>query len=509
MAAYSVEAEPGTSLAALSAIAEVHQRHEAPATFFIARRFLEALGNDCRAVLGHDLFDLECHIHTEVAPGYADLDQLRHELNACQGLIADAFGRQPIGLVTLAPCAEGFSRQKNLLEILCDCGIRFVRSDGLGVDGTVPSLFSQPYWYEVDEFGSLLELPLQYWDDRILRGHMRGVVAWPPVLPWGVPPAPPETPEEEFEIWRWGADYVIAAGLRTYQPMLHPWSICRLSSDARQIALLLEYVQEQGMEIVSCHELYERADTGQETFRKGRVPLPTAQAWRWRRPSLLSDGNHDARAPLHPIVGFAELLAMGAYGPLNEKQQTAADEILRCAERLAYVLEEMVTAEKLSARRIEAHLEPTSVEAIARQVCAEAENLSQGRANIEVRIGRGAEAVLTDEECLLELISCLLRNAIGFHPNDPEIDFAAQRADDRVYLELSDDGPGIPAHLGASAFRPLVREGDPRSGLPAGIGLGLTIASGFAQLLNGELRVKRTDGGTVFVIDLPAAEPPN
>jgi signal transduction histidine kinase len=509
VAGYDLEAEPEVSLPAVRALAEVHRRHNAPATFFIVTRLLEAAGDEYRRILDDGLFDIQSHTHTHLNVKASAPEEVRREVELSRRLIADVFGREAIGLTTPGAFTDGLLGCKELLGLLWESGIRFVRSDGRGPDGTVPAPFTQPYCYGQDGYWSILELPLQYWHDNILKGYTPGHVVWPPLLPWGVPAAPPETPEEEFAIWRLGADFVLQAGLRVYQPTMHPWSIHRLSTDARQIDLLLGYVREQGMEIVSCREVYERAHDGRESFLNEKAAAPPAASWERPRISLLSDGNHDARAPLHPIVGHAELLALGAYGPLNEKQQAAADEIMRCAERLTYVLEELVFAEKLGARRIEAEAEVISVEAVGRQVCAQAEALSEGRAEVEVIVESGAEAVLADERRLLEITDALVRNAIAFHPADPRMRFVARREGARLRIEFCDDGPGIPPDLGARAFRPFVRKGEAQAPLPAGLGLGLTVASGLARLLGGELRLVRSDAsGTTLALDLIAAEPP-
>ena len=508
VAAYDLEAPPEASLPAARALAEVHRRHNAPATFFIVTRLLEAAGDEYRRILGDGLFDLQSHTHTHPDMKESPIPQVRDELELSLRLIRETFGSEAIGLTTPGGFTDGLRGCTGLLGLLCDCGLRFVRSDGRGPGGTVPAPFTQPYWYGEDGYAALLELPLQYWHDNMLKGYTHGPVAWPPIVPWGLPSAPPETPEEEFEVWRLGADYVLQTGLRVYQPTLHPWSLCRLSPEARQIDLLLGYVREQGMEIVSCREVYERAQDGREAFPDAKVQGSLPDAYDWPRPSLLSDANHDARTPLHPIVGFAEILASGAYGPLNEKQQEAADEILRCAERLAYVLEELVVADKVSARRISAEPQVLSVAAVARQVCAQAADLSDGRADVQVTIEPGADAVWADEERLLEITAALVRNSIAFHPGDPRIGFAVRRSNDRLLIEFCDDGPGVPPDFAAQVFRPLMHRGAPRPPLPSGLGLGLTIASGLARLLGGEVRLKRGAGVTV-VLDLPAAEPPD
>jgi len=507
VAGYDVGAEPEDALPGVRALAEVHRRHGAPATFFLTARVLEIAGREFRPLLDDTLFDVQPYVdwNAEQAPP----EDVRREIELSRRLIGETFGREVAGLSTPARVG-GFLGDPKLLGALWESGIRFLRSDGRGPDGTVPAPFTQPYWYGQDGYGALLELPLQYWPDDVLKGYAPGRVMWPPALPWGVPPAPPETPEEEFAIWRLGADYVLQMGLRVYQPSLRPWSVHRLSAEARHVDLLLGYMREQGVEIVSCREVYSRAHLGAESFPSGKAAPAPADRWRWPRTSLPSDANHDARAPLHPIVGHAELLALGAYGPLNERQQRAADEIMRCADRLAYVLEELTVAEKLAARRIRAEPEVISVAAVAREVCAQAADLSEGRARVEVVIEPGAQAVLADEARLLEITDALLRNALGFHPAEASLRLTARRVGARLLIELADDGPGLPPGLEAEAFRPLVRRGEPRPPLPSGLGLGLTIAEGLARVLDGAVRLVRSDGsGAAFVIDLPAAEPPD
>ena len=46
------------------AVAEVHLRHRAPATFFIVAELAVAAGTRLREILDHDLFDLQSHSFT-------------------------------------------------------------------------------------------------------------------------------------------------------------------------------------------------------------------------------------------------------------------------------------------------------------------------------------------------------------------------------------------------------------------------------------------------------------
>jgi two-component system sensor histidine kinase KdpD len=61
-----------------------------------------------------------------------------------------------------------------------------------------------------------------------------------------------------------------------------------------------------------------------------------------------------------------------------------------------------------------------------------------------------------------------------------------------VVCEVIDHGPGLPDVDWTRIFEPFQRAGDRT---PEGIGLGLTVAAGFADALHATLTPGRTDGG--------------
>jgi signal transduction histidine kinase len=71
--------------------------------------------------------------------------------------------------------------------------------------------------------------------------------------------------------------------------------------------------------------------------------------WRQARSALSSCLNHDLRAPLTAIVGFAELLSEENLTP---EQQTCVQRILEATDRIVHILEK---ADKILN---EAELEP-------------------------------------------------------------------------------------------------------------------------------------------------------
>jgi signal transduction histidine kinase len=108
-----------------------------------------------------------------------------------------------------------------------------------------------------------------------------------------------------------------------------------------------------------------------------------------------------------------------------------------------------------------------------------------------------------DHEHLFRVLSNLTRNALqaiesqgeGF---DGEIRVKAWRDGRRVFIEMSDNGPGVPAHTRENLFRPFQA-----SARKDGSGLGLAIASELVGVHGGKLELLDTGSGATFLIELP------
>jgi signal transduction histidine kinase len=64
-------------------------------------------------------------------------------------------------------------------------------------------------------------------------------------------------------------------------------------------------------------------------------------------------------------------------------------------------------------------------------------------------------------------------------------------------LQVSDNGPGVPAELAASLFEPFV------TGKPSGVGIGLVLSRKLARAHGGELELETTRKGARFLLTLP------
>jgi signal transduction histidine kinase len=107
-----------------------------------------------------------------------------------------------------------------------------------------------------------------------------------------------------------------------------------------------------------------------------------------------------------------------------------------------------------------------------------------------------------DRDQLFRILSNLCRNALqAIEQREPikgHIRVIAKRDGKRVTIDVSDDGPGVPekarAHL-FQAFQGSVRKG--------GTGLGLAVAYELVTAHGGKIRLRETEGGAAFEIEIP------
>ena len=104
-------------------------------------------------------------------------------------------------------------------------------------------------------------------------------------------------------------------------------------------------------------------------------------------------------------------------------------------------------------------------------------------------------------QLLAQAVSNLIENAIRYGAGGGEIRVGVRRDDNRVRVEVSDRGPGIPSERRSEALRRFGRLDSSRSA--EGAGLGLALAEAIAHLHDGELVLEDNAPGLLTAIELP------
>jgi len=220
---------------------------------------------------------------------------------------------------------------------------------------------------------------------------------------------------------------------------------------------------------------------------------------------FLSTMSHELRTPLNAVLGFSDLLADERYGPLNERQQRYIGHIHTGGKHLLSLISDILDLSKIEAGRMELAIESLRVETIFGEVLSAMQPLADKKSQEMTKSVEGGLAVRADSTRLKQVLMNLLGNAIKFTPNGGRIEVAARLVDDRVRVEVRDNGPGIPPEEQKRIFEAFyrLRESGKKT---EGTGLGLAITHRLVELHGGELSLDSEIGhGSCFHFCLPVA----
>ncbi|MDQ3767109.1 MAG: cell wall metabolism sensor histidine kinase WalK, partial [Actinomycetota bacterium] len=109
-----------------------------------------------------------------------------------------------------------------------------------------------------------------------------------------------------------------------------------------------------------------------------------------------------------------------------------------------------------------------------------------------------------DPERVHQVLANLLENAVRHSPDGGTVTVSAAATDHRVVIEVTDEGPGIPASETSRVFERFYRTDTSRSSSEGGTGLGLAIAKWIVDLHGGHIQAEPNfPHGCRMVVELP------
>jgi signal transduction histidine kinase len=206
--------------------------------------------------------------------------------------------------------------------------------------------------------------------------------------------------------------------------------------------------------------------------------------------------SHDMRHSLTAIYANAELLERH-----DRCASTRADLLLEIQEAVLSMMERIDALLQFGNTERKNLLAHERVSLVVDKAVAAVKFHPDGR-NISISVGKfpPAEAEI-DARNLESAIYNLLLNACQAATRSthaPEVKVHLTDVDERIYVTVSDNGPGIPASVRRTLFEPFVTAGKPN-----GTGLGLTLARRIAEEHGGSVCLVETNPGrTVFALSL-------
>jgi signal transduction histidine kinase len=225
------------------------------------------------------------------------------------------------------------------------------------------------------------------------------------------------------------------------------------------------------------------------------------------RRSFLHVVLHDVRGPVGTVVSMLDGLSDGIDGELAGAQRTRID---RARARLGSLLD------LLRGLRVLADLETESLESLMAPVDLVAtingavedhvDAAEQRQQSLKADLPASLPVVRGIDRLLREALGNYISNAVKYTDQGGVIVVRAVRRGMVVRIEVTDNGPGIPAQEQERLFQEFVRAGKDasRRGKPAGLGLGLSIVRRIALAHQGRAGVESQPGrGSTFFLELP------
>jgi two-component system sensor histidine kinase KdpD len=214
------------------------------------------------------------------------------------------------------------------------------------------------------------------------------------------------------------------------------------------------------------------------------------------RDALLAAVSHDLRTPLASIkASVSSLRQTDVHWSADDEADLLAT-IESNADRLDALVGNLLDMSRLRTGSIAPFLRATAVD----EVAPVALRGLDGAETLLIVVPDDLPLVMADPGLLERVLANLFSNALRYSPDGQPPELRAREDGDRVLLEVTDRGPGVPDDLKDQLFEPF-RRLDERSS----VGLGLAVAKGFAEAMGGTITPLDTPGGGLTMrVSLPA-----
>ncbi|MBW6490219.1 MAG: response regulator [Lentimicrobium sp.] len=221
--------------------------------------------------------------------------------------------------------------------------------------------------------------------------------------------------------------------------------------------------------------------------------------------SLLANMSHELRTPMTGILGFSEILNEELDDP---RLKSMAGTIFKSAGRLMSTLNSIIDCSALEADKNSLSLKSVSTRLMFQPLLKVAYSIASDK-GLYLRTSIPPDLfVKADEKLLSQLIHHLIDNALKFTV-DGGISISAYKLDKKsttATIRISDTGIGIAAEHHRMIFEDFRQVSEGFSRTFEGSGLGLSLCSKIARLLNAKIWMDSIEGkGSDFYVEVPLA----
>jgi PAS domain S-box-containing protein len=226
-----------------------------------------------------------------------------------------------------------------------------------------------------------------------------------------------------------------------------------------------------------------------------------------RKDEFLGMLSHELRNPLAPIRNSTYILR---HAPANSEQARRAQTVIeRHTEHLTRLVDDLLDVTRIARGKIELRRSRVDLRDVVSHATDDFRLLMRDR-------GIRFDVVVPDEQLwgdadatrITQVVGNLLHNAVKFTRSGDEVVLSLHPSAAHAEIRVRDSGAGIDAALLPRIFEPFVQGDHTLARTEGGLGLGLALVKGIAELHGGTARAESAGKGkgAEFVIRLPIVE---
>jgi len=253
------------------------------------------------------------------------------------------------------------------------------------------------------------------------------------------------------------------------------------------------------------------ASENAKLFEELREAKERAESSDRAKSDFLANMSHELRTPLNAIIGFSEMLVDEKPGPLNPDQKEFLNDILKSAQHLLDVINDVLDLAKVATGKLELNAQSFSLKEAIAETCGIVKPMAAER-NVVINVDAPVDndIVTLDPLRFKQVLYNLLSNAIKYNHDNGDVRVAVSVDEQKqIRLQVKDTGIGIKEEDLPRIFDDFIQLNISTTKVQQGTGLGLALTKKILEQQKGSITAESEVGqGSTFTVVLPLASEP-
>jgi PAS domain S-box-containing protein len=228
-----------------------------------------------------------------------------------------------------------------------------------------------------------------------------------------------------------------------------------------------------------------------------------------KKDEFLAALSHELRNPLSPIRTSLDVLERSA--PQDVQARKPLEIIRRQVDHLVGIVDDLLDVTRIARGMIVLQRQTVELGSVIRHTLEDYQsNFDSVGVLLSARLPPEDLFVDADPTRLVQVVGNLLGNALKFTLRGGHVDLVLQRRAEMAEILVRDDGVGIAPEMLGRLFEPFTQAPQSLDRTRGGLGLGLAMVKGLAELHAGAVEAKSAGAGrgATFVVRLPLVPAP-